>query len=435
MLDQIWTSLTGSSGRPASVRIEGSGRSPSVFAASDLAAASVAVAGLAWAKHVGADSVTVDRRLASFWFFVSIRSQGWNLPPAWDPIAGDYLAKDRWIRLHTNAPNHRKAAVEVLGSAGDKAELADAVRRWEADSLETAIIENGGCAAAMRGVGEWQTHPQGESVAAEPLFRIERMGTRSPRLLEGTRVLDLTRVLAGPVATRFLAGCGCDVIRIDPPSWNEPSLEPEVTLGKRCARLDLRVREDRETFERLLEEADVLVHGYRPEALDRLGYSGTNLHSLRPGLVEVTLDAYGWTGPWALRRGFDSLVQMSTGIAQAGMDRTCAERPTPLPFQALDQAAGYWMASAALHGLTQPTGSRTRVSLARVAEFLIAEGFREPSEPFAPETAADLSADVENTSWGAAKRLRSPVLVDGTPLEWPSPPVPLGSTPKDALAW
>ncbi len=165
-------------------------------------------------------------------------------------------------------------------------------------------------------------------MAGEPLVAFEpgsnrsasRWAPRPGRALAGLRVLDLTRVLAGPVATRFLAGFGADVVRIDPPGWDEPALEPEVTLGKSCARLDLRRDADRATFERLLSGADVLVHGYRPGALDGLGYGAAARQSLAPGLVEVCLDAYGWTGPWAGRRGFDSLVQMSCGIAQAGQD-------------------------------------------------------------------------------------------------------------------
>jgi crotonobetainyl-CoA:carnitine CoA-transferase CaiB-like acyl-CoA transferase len=164
-------------------------------------------------------------------------------------------------------------------------------------------------------------------------------------------VLDLTRVLAGPVATRFLAGYGADVLRIDPPGWNEPGVIPEVTLGKRCARLDLTQAADRATFETLLAEADVLVHGYRPAALERLGYSEAYRRQRNPSLIDVALDAYGWTGPLAGRRGFDSLVQMSCGIADHGMRRQGAGKPVPLPVQALDHATGYLIAAAVVRAL------------------------------------------------------------------------------------
>src|SRR5262249_13189705 len=148
-------------------------------------------------------------------------------------------------------------------------------------------------------------------------------------------------------------GCGAEVLRIDPPDWEEPGIIPEVLLGKRTARLDLRTPADRDRFAHLLADADVLVHGFRGDALDRLGYGADVRADIRPGLVDVSLDAYGWTGPWAGRRGFDSLVQMSAGIAAEGMRAYGKDRPTPLPVQALDHATGYLLAAAALRGLAR----------------------------------------------------------------------------------
>ena len=195
------------------------------------------------------------------------------------------------------------------------------------------------------------------------------------RPLAGVKVLDLTRVLAGPAATRFLAGYGADVLRIDPPDWNEPAIEPEVTLGKRCARLDLRQASDRSRFELLISEADLFIHGYRPEALDALGYGEDIRRALNPSLVDVRLDAYGWSGPWRSRRGFDSLVQMSTGIAAAGRAWCGGDKPVPLPVQALDHATGYLMAAAAVHGLalrlSRGQATSAGLSLARTAALLM----------------------------------------------------------------
>jgi hypothetical protein len=339
------------------------GELPAAFAVSDLAAATIAAAGLAVSDLVavsnGSPCVQVDRRLASFWFGTSLQPQGWSMPPVWDPLAGDYATVDGWIRLHTNAPHHREAALAVVGEAGDKARVAAAVSQWRADELESAVVKRGGCAAAMRPLDAWREHPQGRSVAGEPLLWWEETDpehARSPRVapgrpLTGIRVLDLTRVLAGPVATRFLAGFGAEVLRIDPPSWDEPAFVPEVGLGKRCARLDLRASDGRERFFGLLRGADVLVHGYRPDALARLGLGSEMRRQARPGLIDVSLDAYGWTGPWCGRRGFDSLVQMSAGIADEGMRRFGKDRPTPLPVQALDHATGYLMATAVVRAL------------------------------------------------------------------------------------
>jgi crotonobetainyl-CoA:carnitine CoA-transferase CaiB-like acyl-CoA transferase len=258
------------------------------------------------------------------------------------------------------------------------------------------------------------------------------------RPLAGIRVLDLTRVLAGPVATRFLAGFGADVLRIDPPGWDEPGVIPSVTLGKRCARLDLRSADDRRTFEGLLASADVLVHGYRPDALRRLGLDPEARRRLRPGLVDVSLDAYGWTGPWRERRGFDSLVQMSSGIAAEGMRRFGSARPRPLPVQAIDHATGYLMAAAVVRGLTRrltaEVGSATRTSLARTAALLTAASMPDRDEVFAPPNDQDFNETIETTAWGPARRLKPAVAVDGAGMRWDYPANNLGSSEAVWLA-
>ncbi len=361
------------------------------------------------------------------------------MPSVWDPIAGDYEASDGWIRLHTNAPHHRAAALAALGVEGDKAAVAAAVRRWRADDLETAVVMRGGCAATMRSLADWAAHPQGRAVATEPLLSVERGGqgeatrwaaTRD-RPLAGLRVLDCTRVLAGPVATRYLAGFGAEVLRIDPPDWDEPSVVPEVTLGKRCARLDIKTSDGRARFGALLAGADVFVHGLRPGALDALGFGVEERQRIRPGLVDVSLDAYGWTGPWAGRRGFDSLVQMSAGIADEGMRVFGSDRPKPLPVQALDHAAGYLMATAVLRGLAlrlaDGAGFRARCSLARVAHLLGQTRPEGTGRAFAPFADDDCAPAIEATGWGPARRLKPPVAVEGAPMRWTLPASPLGS--------
>ncbi len=327
----MWTALGGNTDVTKSVRFIAEGALPSIFAVTDLAAASIATAALAIAELIqtrggSVATTTVDRRLASFWFAGSLRPNGWAMAPPWDPIAGDYPAKDGWIRLHTNAPHHRAAAERVLGAQNGKESVAHTVSRWSAAELEQAIVETGGCAAQMRSLAEWLEHPQGRAIASEPLVHLAatlqgpnpKWSITGARPLAGIRVLDLTRVLAGPVASRFLAGYGAQVLRIDPPDWNEPGVVPEVTLGKRCARLDLKTPNDRARFDALLRGADVLLHGYRANALERLGYDAATRTQINPGLVDVSLNAYGWSGPWRDRRGFDSLVQMSAGIAEAG---------------------------------------------------------------------------------------------------------------------
>ncbi len=447
-LREIWSALDGPPALAAGVRATAQGALPSVFAVTDLAAASIAAAGLAVAEYRqaagdAAREVVVDRRLASFWFQSSLRPQGWTPPPLWDPLAGDYPTRDGWIRLHTNAPQHRAAALAALGCAEDRAAADAAVKSWRADDLETAVVAAGGCAAAMRPADAWRAHPQGLAANAEPLMATQTTGAgrargpaRPDRPLEGLRVLDCTRILAGPVATRFLAAYGADVLRIDPPGWEEPSAAPEVALGKRCARLDLKTADGLARFGALMAQADVFVHGYRADALERLGLGAAARQALRPGLIDVSLDAYGWRGPWRDRRGFDSLVQMSCGIAEAGMVAARTGRPHPLPAQALDHATGYLMAAAAVRALTRRlrTGEGTiaHASLARTASLLMARRVENGlAASLARETDDDLAPAVEANGRGPARRLKPPLAIDGAPMRWALPAPLLGSSPPE----
>jgi CoA-transferase family III len=469
LLDEIWDGLGGDPGR--AVGLQAGGSVPSVFPASDLAQAAVAAAGLAVAELVGTVSgdwpeAQVDRTLASAWFVSSYRPLGWAPPAAWDPLGGDFLSGEGWIRLHTNAPHHRKVALDVLGVPPDREAVAGAVGAWKAGDLEEAVVQQGGAAAAMRTREEWAAHPQGAAVAAEPIVQRREValdgsggagrenwwtragasgqgGVEDPaQPLAGLRILDLTRVLAGPVATRFLAGWGAEVLRIDPPDWDEPPLVPDITVGKRCARIDLQDPTGRRHLLDLLASADVVVHGYRPGALDRLGLGEEARRQTRPGIVDVGLDAYGWTGPWATRRGFDSLVQMSSGIAEAGMRAAGADRPVPLPFQALDHGTGYLLAASVLRGLTllirDGVSTTWRTSLARTAALLASAGGDAAPGPEASPAidlgfaGANSMEPIEHTAWGDLRRLPSPVRVGGHGLAWSHAARPLGT---DEAAW
>jgi hypothetical protein len=443
-MTDLLTSIQAELGLPLTpLTFTSSGALPSAFAVTDLACASIAAAGQAVSELLHQQTgrlpgLEVDRRLASFWFSSSIRPLGWKVPPLWDPIAGDYATKDGWIRLHTNAPHHRAAAEAVLGACIDRKSMAAKVSQWARTDLEQAVVDAGGCAAEMRTWEQWQAHPQGLAVNAEPLIQFSAGHTPQntiwqgsvARPLAGIKVLDLTRVLAGPVASRFLAGLGADVLRIDPPSWNEPGVVPEMTLGKRCARLDLHDQTDRKVFESLLKDADIVLHGYRADALERLGYGAAERQQRIPGLIDVCLNAYGWSGPWQNRRGFDSLVQMSSGIAHAGMLSQQADKPTPLPLQALDHATGYLMAASAIRLLAERLnnglGGSARLSLARTAKLLIDQG-PGSAEPLRAEDEQDQGMLVEQTPWGPAHRLHVPLKITGTPVQWTLAASELGS--------
>lgn len=452
LLEEIWQSLGHRATPEDPLAVSGEGELASAFPVSELAtacwgAAGLACAGLLQQSKGGMPKVFVDRRLASLWFGWTLRPLGWQLPAAWDALAGDYATRDGWIRLHTNAPHHRKAVEQVLGPHQDKGTLAQKVLEWKKSELEQAVIEAGGCAAEMRPVEAWRQHIQGKSVALEPLIHQTLQPEAPPpdwvlpaaRPLHGVRVLDLTRIIAGPIATRFLAGLGADVLRIDPYGWDEPGVEHEVILGKRCARLNLHNAHDRHTFEHLLKNADVIVHGYRAGALEKLGYGAEQRRALSPGLIDVCLNAYGWSGPWRGRRGFDSLVQMSCGLASSGMTWKNAAMPLPLPVQALDHATGYLMATAVLHGmrerLARGTGYSARLSLARTAQLLFDNPYPQGhlSKPLTPVTAADENPETELTHWGAALRLCVPLHLKGTALLWALPATTLGTSQPEWL--
>jgi crotonobetainyl-CoA:carnitine CoA-transferase CaiB-like acyl-CoA transferase len=449
LLRDLWRELGGDESATEVVTTTGPAQVlPSVFAVTTLASASIALATLAaaalWAarRDEAIPPVCLDRRHAALAFRreVYATAVGWELAPLWDPIAGDYAASDGWIRLHTNYAHHRRAVQRVLGGLDTRDAVAAAVARWRASELEQAVVDAGGCAAAMRDLAAWHAHPQGRAVRTERTLELAHVAAAANALppsalpLGGVRVLDLTRVIAGPICTSFLAAYGADVLRIDPPGFAEvPALLPETTAGKRRAALDLGDPAQRSCFLDLIDYAHVLVLGYRSEALARRGLDEARLRARNPRLIVAALDAYGWSGPWRTRRGFDSLVQMSSGIAARGQAVHGCERPVPLPAQALDHASGYLLAAAvcrALQDLGAGRSTTIRASLARTAQLLIELG--EGDDPFAPQpTAADVAPWLETvaTRWGPLRRLRLPGEIAGiAPARGPEPG-PLGSDP------
>jgi hypothetical protein len=450
---RVWSEVGGPAGLLGSVSTSGPRAVlPSHFDVTGLATASVAAATVAAAGFLAVRNdaqplpVTVDSRQACAAFAAEglFTPVGWELPAIWDPIAGNYQAQDGWIRLHTNYAYHR-AAVERLLGAQDRESVRAAVAGWKAGDLETAIVEAGGCAAAMRGREDWLASPAGAATAHAPLVSVaERRLPAGPEVAarisgacgagpySGVRVLDLTRVIAGPVGTRFLAAYGADVLRIDPPGFAEvPALLPETTTGKRTAALDLRTAAGRAVFENLVATADVLVTGLRADALVRLGYDDGALAGLNPALIVASLDAYGWEGPWRDRRGFDSLVQMSAGIAAAGAAAARADHPVPLPVQALDHGCGYLIAAAVgralTRRLTEAVVSRVRVSLIGLADLLwsLPRADELGERPSMPNPGDFLLADT-HTAWGPARRVPLPGEIAGIAPDWRIEAGPLG---------
>jgi CoA-transferase family III len=437
---------------PDVLELVGSAALPGAFRVADAATAGVGAALIAAARWTGARRARLDVGAATGVFLADRRLRVDGVAPElWDPLAGDHAAADGWVRLHTNYPWHRAAALRALGlgalgrpADAGRAEVARVVARRPGVKVETAVQEAGGAAAALRSREEWAAHPQSAAVGKRPLVEVTSMpdpGGANPA--RRVRVLDLTRVIAGPTATKVLAAFGADVLRLDPPGFEELApLVAETTAGKRCARLDVRADADR--FGDLLAAADVLVCGLRPGVLAGLGWPEERLREVNPSIVLADLSAYGDTGPWAGRRGFDSLVQTVNGIAHEGMLRAGADRPVPLPAQALDHASGWLLAAGILAALDRRRedgrGRRVGVVLARTGQWIDELGRQEPSSGGPPgglpselpgEVHSQLPGEVEvvHSELGAVTRVVCPGELNGRRVTWAGPPTALGSAP------
>jgi hypothetical protein len=297
-------------------------------------------------------------------------------------------------------------------------------------------------ATALRTFEQWDATEQGRAIASQPLFTIERIGDAAPiklpalaldqRPLEGIKVLDLTRILAGPVGGRALAAYGADVMLVNSPHLPNIAAIADTSRGKRSAHVDLRCDEGRAAMDALVQQAHVFVQGYRPGGLRDLGYGPQQLAAKRPGIVCVSLTAYGTQGPWASRRGFDSLVQTAMGFNHAEGHAFGDGKPRPLPMQILDEATGYLMAmgaSTALRRQQLEGGSwHVQLSLAQTGHWLrslgrVSDGFKVPKPDFEPYT------EVTPSGFGELKGLRHSAMLERTPAQWVRPSMPPGSDP------
>jgi hypothetical protein len=359
------------------------------------------------------------------------------------PLSRFWRTSDGWIRTHGNYTWHRDALLRYLDVPNDADAVASAIADRLAKELEDGITAAGGIGATVRSTDEWMAHPQGAAIYAEPLISARHRAnaparSHSPddRPMAGVRVLDLTRVIAGPVCTRYLGALGAEVLRLDPPQRPDMARdEPADTLlGKRSALLDATTDEGLSTLQDLLGSADVVVTGYRPGALDRFGLSEAALVDDHPGLVIVVLDAWGHTGPWAHRRGFDSVVQAASGIALG--ESADGEQPGTLPCQLLDHGTGYLAAAAALDGVRRQCelgGTHVRrLSLARTAAWLTSKPPTHTATTAADDTDTASCVQVIATGDMTVSAIRPPGDIDGLPLQWPTPVARYG---LDTPAW
>lgn len=437
-------------GRPEAGQVVFSGADPVLpvrYRIGTAGAASLAATGFAasslWQLRAGrSQRVEVDVRAAA----ISLRSATYlrinGRPPAgaWAPMSGFYPVRDGWISIHCNFPAHRDAALSVLGTSADRALAERASAAWDGEALEEAIHAAGGCAGYVRQADAWAAHPQSRAVAAQPLLEITRIGEAPPeplpagdRPLSGVRVLDLTRVLAGPTCARTLAEHGADVLKVTAAHLADSGqVDLDTGIGKLSAHLDLRQDAEVQVLRRLVREGDVFSQSFRPGALAARGFSPEALAALRPGIVCVSLSAWGGTGPWRGRRGFDSIVQAVSGMAHASARDG---KPRLLPVSAIDYVSGYLMAFGAMVALARRAregGSwLVQVALARVGRWIVDRG------EVAPESYLSLPADLPADELGRLLGemdapdgrigfLRPVVRLSETPPRWTRPPVPLG---------
>ena len=427
---------------------------PSSFAVGTAAQATIGAVALAaaelWRLRSGRrQHVSVDMRAAAIEFRSEryLRVDG-KMPDEYhDLIAGLYRCGDgRWVRLHTNLPHHCSGLLKLLGCEHDRAAVARTLQNWRGEDLEDAAAAAGLVVTACRSFAEWDAHPQGHALGALPAFSIERIGDApaeplpaAARPLSGIKVLDLTRIIAGPVCGRTLAAHGADVLLVT--AQHLPGMLPliiDTGRGKLSTALDLRQADARDTLAALAHDADVFVQGYRPGAIAAFGFSPQELAKLRPGIICVSLCAYGHDGPWAKRRGFDSLVQTASGFnaaeAEAFSDNS---EPRALPAQVLDHATGYLLAFAAMAALVRRAehgGSwHVRCSLAQTGTWLRRlgriDGVGCPDPGFAD--VRDLMEDTPS-GFGTLTAVRHAATLSETPPHWARPTVPLGTHPP---AW
>jgi crotonobetainyl-CoA:carnitine CoA-transferase CaiB-like acyl-CoA transferase len=454
ILSDIWTSAGGDPATLGAVTLTGEEpQLPSSFRVAAAAQAGIAAAGLAaaqiWQLRSGqSQGVAVDMRHA----VVECRSErylrvdGKPPPPAWDAIAGVYKTRDaRFVRLHTNFPHHRDAVCKVLDCKPERDAVQAALMQWDAEAFETAAYAAGGVVAMMRSHEEWSASPHAKALAGLPLLSIEKIGDAAPkswpqgdrqgdRPLAGLRVLDLSRVIAGPVAGRTLAAHGADVLLISGPDLPAiPWLSIDTGRGKLTSFVELKSEQGHEVLRGLLADADIFSQGYRPKSIAALGFSPEDAAKINPGIVYVSLSAYGHSGPWAERRGFDSLVQTSTGFNHAEGRAAGVEGPKELPAQMLDHATGYMMAFGAMMAKARQAregGSwHVRVSLAQTGRWLwnlgrVADGFvtedlnGEMIKPFVEEI---------HSGFGPLLSVTHAAQMSKTPAVWARPAMPLGS--------
>jgi crotonobetainyl-CoA:carnitine CoA-transferase CaiB-like acyl-CoA transferase len=388
-----------------------------------LACGAVAAAGLAGAALRGGEQVRVDpQQVAVAFRNDQLQTVDGKREPGFAPLSGFFEARDGWVRTHANYPHHRARLLRALALSDDatREDAAAAIAERSAQEVEDVVTADHGIAVRVRPVAEWMASDCGRAVATHDLLDVAATVTTAPvAAARRPRVLDLTRVLAGPVATRALAQLGCDVLRVDSPHLPElEALHLETDPGKRSTLVDLQDEHARHRLHELLASADVLVTGYRPGALAAYGLDPDRLAEQHPHLICATLTAWTPSGPWGRRRGFDSIVQAATGIAV--IESRDGAAPGALPAQALDHATGYLLAAGVLSCLrrraTEGGTWRVQAHLARTAQWLLqTDALDGPAVPIDDPGPWLVESD---TAYGRVAQSRPAFGIDDAPREF-----------------
>lgn len=413
------------------------------MATAALGAVGLAVSRIQELRSGKASSVTVDTRAAE----VAMASSSYLMvdgrPAKFrDPFTGFYRAAgDEWVYLHGNFPHLRDGLLKMLSVGNDPEEVRAVIASQRACDIETEAIRLGLCAARVRPRDRWLSERNsldrgnGSPISLERLAGgpVKPLGHACGRPLGGLRMLDLSRVIAGPMAGRTMAEHGASVMRIAGAALSSiTSLVIDTGFGKHSAFIDLETEEGRARLRTLARDADVYLDAYRPGSLDHRGFGASALGKLNPGLVSVSLSAFPKDGVWQSRRGYDSLVQATTGMAMDGP----ADRPTLLPCQPLDYLSGYLAAFAAMVALIRrhEMGGRwhAAMSLAATAEWMWQMRSELGDDPFQPQanpSHAEVAVLTESfdTAFGQVTALRPALRFDGCPSAWSGLPVPLGT--------
>ncbi|KAG4412574.1 hypothetical protein IFR04_014295 [Cadophora malorum] len=356
---------------------------------------------------------------------------------------------DRYVRIHDGFPHHVEGALKILGlpPTATRDEFRSALLRRKSVDLETAAMKANCVIAALRTYEQWDALPQATYIPNVPV-QIEKLGSGAPvqppqlpdgsgRCLRGIRVLELSRVIAAPVAGRTLAAHGADVLWITSPNLPDlPDIDRDLARGKRTAQLDLTTECGRAKLLKLAKNADVFIQGYRPGSLAAKGFSPSELAQANPNIICANMSAYGNEGPWGRNRGFDSIVQTGSGMNVSEAEHFGeGEAGRPMPCQALDHASGFFLATsicAALYKRATEGGSyEVNVSLAATMKYLRSLG------QFPGKTGFDCPAtgdqeigeylETEESGFGELKALKHSAAVEGYMPGWDIMPKPLGS--------